>query len=68
MCVDCYHFRGYARGMTCAAFLDGIPEEIIENRFDHRKPHPEDNGIRFEMKEDAPAELINQKLAFLFGS
>lgn len=31
----------------CKAFPDGIPEEIISGKFNHEKPYPGDNGIRF---------------------
>jgi hypothetical protein len=45
-CHDCAHY--YTGGMTCDAFIDGIPVEIFTNEHDHRKPYPGDNGIRFE--------------------
>jgi 2'-5' RNA ligase len=32
----------------CAAFPDGIPDDIWENRFDHRNPHEGDHGLRWE--------------------
>ena len=38
---------------TCAAFPDGIPQDIIRSRVDHRKPHAGDHGIQFELREGA---------------
>ena len=36
----------------CEAFPQGIPEEIWVGEFDHTKPYPGDNGIRFEPKDE----------------
>lgn len=35
-------------GPSCAAFPDGIPADIWENRFDHRQPHDGDHGLQWE--------------------
>lgn len=37
---------------TCAAFPDGIPSIVRAGGFDHREPHPDDNGVQFEMRTD----------------
>lgn len=42
----------------CAAFPDGIPEDIYPGGFDHRREYPGDHGIRFELKQGA-AELVD---------
>lgn len=34
----------------CAAFPEGIPSDIWEDGFDHRRAHPGDKGIRFELR------------------
>ncbi len=36
----------------CPAFAE-IPLEILDDRFDHRKPFPDDGGIRWEPVNDA---------------
>lgn len=44
-CFQCTHFD--LALMNCVAF-SRIPEEIITNQFDHKKPYPGDHGIQFE--------------------
>lgn len=51
-CAFCLHFQKVDDRdpkFFCDAFPNGIPDEIVRMRFDHRKPHPDDNGIQFEM-------------------
>ena len=48
-CNKCRHL--IARRGACQAFPKGIPDEILFNRADHRKPYPGDRGIRFEEKD-----------------
>jgi hypothetical protein len=51
ICMDCKHFNSDNRkGLTCKAFPYGIPEEIITNKVDHKKPYKNDNGIQFVEK------------------
>ena len=48
-CIGCRHFyAGVAGELLCVAFPEGIPEEIWEERNDHREPYPGDHGIQFE--------------------
>jgi hypothetical protein len=35
-------------GYTCEAFPKGIPEDIVLNQFDHRKPHAGDHELQFD--------------------
>lgn len=45
-CVTCARF--HVSDLSCDAFPDGIPEEIIAGRFDHTQPYPGDNGLLYE--------------------
>jgi hypothetical protein len=46
-CITCAH---WIRGQRCAAFFDDIPIEITTGKFNHSKPHPKDNGLRYSKK------------------
>lgn len=55
MCLMCKHLdiqfyneRGIPR---CKAFTEVIPLEFWDCKYDHRYPHPDDNGIQFEKVE-----------------
>lgn len=57
---QCFTCGNYLNNYTCLAFLDRIPEVIVENRFDHRNPypdaiHPVDRGHRWELSPLAHA-------------
>ncbi len=55
-CVFCKHLIDSEQ---CQAFPFGIPREIYPlGKFDHTKPYPSDNGIRFEAKNDAPKWVL----------
>lgn len=52
-CVSCRHRPRDATFPVCAAFPGGIPEAILANRADHRRPYvvdgePQDTGITGE--------------------
>ncbi len=54
LCAFCKYFAmklNEQRKWLCAAFPQGIPFDIANGDFDHRKPHPDDNGIVFEIKD-----------------
>lgn len=69
MCMWCVHFRddigpvdeegGHTGPLACMAFLNGIPDVIIDNDFDHRQPYPDDNDVRFEPKSDTDSEVLD---------
>jgi len=48
----CKHFYRDRPGMTCRAFPDGIPADIIDGIIEHRQPIEGDNGIVFEQIEE----------------
>ena len=47
-CISCAHYR---LNLKCDAFPHGIPNPILEDEHDHRKPFFGDNGVRFELAE-----------------
>lgn len=52
-CTECRHLfpeKPGEFGFKCAAFPEGIPDEIIEEGLPHTEPYPGDNGIKFEPK------------------
>lgn len=54
MCVH-YDFDADRDLRVCAAFPDGVPDEIVRLGFDHRNPYEGDNGIRFT--PDGPVDV-----------
>lgn len=52
-CNKCIHVN--KNGMTCDAFPEGIPGEILSGEFNHIEPYNGDNGIRFEKNKKIPA-------------
>jgi hypothetical protein len=57
LCFTCAHSLENELGEQpkCKAFPNGIPDEILDSDFDHRKPYPNakkptDNGIRYKKK------------------
>lgn len=56
-CIDCKHLhRGdpNATRNTCEAFPEGIPDVILFEGRDHRKPFKGDRGVRFEVLVQRP--------------
>jgi hypothetical protein len=54
-CITCKHFHGEDRTKNaCDAFPEGIPRAIWAEGDDHKKPHPGDHGIRYELNTELP--------------
>lgn len=48
ICIGCKRFREEPTRLVCDAFPDGIPEDILVSRADHRQPFEGDRGLRFD--------------------
>ncbi len=46
--TDAQFIEDTRRKLSCVAFPEGIPAEIINGDLDHTKPYPKDNGVRYE--------------------
>lgn len=59
LCLSCKRIRRPGVPVTCDAFPDGIPEEVLAGDFDHVKEHPGDGGKQFAPIEEGfdPATL-----------
>ena len=53
-CIRCYWFIGKLMNdaTACFAFPEGIPMAILHGPYDHRNPHPGDNGIQWRESEE----------------
>lgn len=65
ICTMCEHYGvGAAEEdptlRTCAAFPDGIPDEIIRLGFDHRQPFDGDGGVMFSPKGPVDVARIDE--------
>jgi len=55
-CQVCRHLA--SSGLTCAAYKEGIPQEILTGTFLHTEPFTGDNGITFEKTSPHPAYFM----------
>lgn len=53
-CSTCRHL--YADAFSCAAFPEGIPEEILLGDHQHDKPFSGDSGIQYEPADGVSTE------------
>ena len=51
ICMKCVHYNRDVKTLSCKAFPEGIPDDIIENVFDHHFPYSGDHGIQFADNE-----------------
>lgn len=62
MCSWCKYIHDYDNtALTCDAFPELIPADILFEGFDHTKPHAGDNGIMFE-KSSKPVKVTIEKV------
>lgn len=50
-CLTCTRLFETAATLSCLAYPDGIPEEILTGEVDHSQPYRGDHGIQYEPKE-----------------
>lgn len=65
ICTGCAHFRPDAEILACAAYPAGIPDRIIRNLYDHRRPYRGDGGTQFAPVDDGAAAYAERLLAEL---
>ena len=58
VCPYCKHVDK-TRQTQCAAYPNGIPQDILTTRINHRRPVEGDQGIQFESEGEMP-DWINQ--------
>ena len=57
-CLKCKHRKPTGKDSPCPAFPEGIPDDITDGRWDHRRKYPgQKNDIVFEPKSH---EVANQ--------
>jgi hypothetical protein len=58
-CLECRWYNVLSYPPSCAAFPDGIPNDIWHCEHDHASEYPGDGGIRFEqITEDEREERL----------
>ena len=60
MCLGCRRLRRSAR-LTCDAFPDGVPPEIITSTHDHRLPFAGDWGLLYWPRTEADAREVEER-------
>lgn len=71
-CALCVHLSTIGPILACTAFPGGIPDAIVINDFDHRRPYIDDEGraadvgisgdqsLTFRPRPDAPPRALEQ--------
>ena len=49
--ISCYSCKHYNKDLTCKAFPNRIPIEILRGKHEHRTPFEGDRGIQYEPKD-----------------
>jgi hypothetical protein len=67
-CAVCRHLVGGGSIPVCPAFPNHVPEPILMNAFDHRRPHPDEyRAVRFEPSPSADPAAVARVTAVLDG-
>ena len=64
-CVYCKRASTESVYPACIAFQSFIPDEILANKVDHRKPIEGDGGFMFDPRDDVPLVALNNLYAEL---
>mgnify|MGYP003598345641 CR=1 FL=1 len=48
LCKNCKNLTTLTNNLSCKAYPNGIPEEILTGNVDHTKKYKGDNNIQFE--------------------
>jgi len=59
----CYRCIAKHPGLTCDAFPEGIPHDILMSEAGHRQPFVGDKGMRFEPKREKDAAYAKSLFA-----
>jgi len=51
-CLICKHYHLESEGVSCDAFPESIPDEIVEGQVTHDRPYDGDHGLVFEMMSE----------------
>jgi hypothetical protein len=55
-CATCEWLITSGEGLTCEAFPDGIPEEIVTGQVDHSIPYGGDGGLVYLPRKEGTVE------------
>lgn len=61
LCLGCRRFHHGRDGLTCEAYPEAIPVEILANEADHREIFAGDHGLRFVPRDAAAASLAEER-------
>lgn len=57
-CIFCTHLRTAGPPPSCAAYPEGIPDEIAFGQDGHLRKRKGDHGLQFEARDDVGAAIV----------